>query len=250
MDRFGSSRLRIVWAGLCLLLTGLVLAGVQGLSADGSQVTVLGTGIPLGFEDPKPYVIQNLGRVIYTLTPAVILLGGIIPLGEWLAAGARGERVKGLLLGSLLAYAHGLFLSQLLMLPILAAGYRLLGQPFAPELLLADLNAVVLGLQLLLWAAALGLLLKSNRGLAVLLAYGLNEVGKVLAWGGEFLGDLEVPKGLVKLMALSGKALPSGQLPSDPLAWTALPLSLGAPLALAFLLLLLPAGKSGKRSKG
>ena len=233
MDRFGSSKLRMVWTGLCLLLTGLVLTGVQGFGADGSQLMVLGTGIPLGFEDPKPYVIQNLGRIIYTLVPAVILLGGFIPLGEWLASGSRGERLKGLLLGSGLAYAHGLFLSQVLLLPVLAASYRLLGSPFAPAILLADLNAVVLGLQLLLWAAALGLLLKSNRGLAILLAYGLNEVGRIMAWGGEFLGDLEVPHGLVKAMALAGKALPSGQLPSDPLAWTALPFWSSPEVALA-----------------
>ena len=248
MDRFGSSKLRMVWTGLCLLLTGLVLTGVQGFGADGSQLMVLGTGIPLGFEDPKPYVVQNLGRIIYTLVPAVILLGGFIPLGEWLAAGGRGERFKGLLLGSGLAYAHGLFLSQVLLLPVLAASYRLLGNPFAPAILLADLNAVVLGLQLLLWAAALGLLLKSNRGLAILFAYGLNEVGRIMAWGGEFRGDLEVPKGLVKAMALAGRSLPSGQLPSDPMAWTALPLSLGVPLVLAAVLLLLP-GKPAKRGK-
>ena len=251
MDRFGSSRLRIVWAGICLLLTGLVLAGVQGLSADGSQLTVLGTTVSMTtFDDPKAYVVQNLGRIIYTIAPAVILLGGILPLGEWLAAPARGERVKGLLLGTAMAFGHGLFLSQLVMLPMLAAGYRLLGHLVTPELLLADLNACVLGLQLLLWAAALGLLLKSNRGLAVLIAYGLNAVGHLLTWGVEFLDVLELPKGVARAMALTAKALPSDQLPTDPLALTALPLSLGAPLALAFLLLLLPGGKSGKRSKG
>jgi len=180
--------------------------------------------------------------------PAVILLGGFIPLGEWLAAGGRGERYQGLVAGTALAFIHGLFLGQLLLLPVLAASYRLLGNPFAPQIMLADMNAVVLGLQLLLWAAALGLLLRSNRGLAVLLAYGLAEVGRIMAWGGEFLGDLDVPKGIVKTMAMLGKALPSGQLPSDPLAWTALPLSLGVPLVLAALLLLLPA-KAAKRSR-
>jgi hypothetical protein len=248
MDRFGSSKLRMVWAGVCLLLAGVVLGGLQGLSKDGSQLMVLGTGVPLGFDDPKPYVIQNLGRIIYSLVPAVILLGGIFPLGEWLAAASRAERFKGLLLGSLLAFLHGLFLGQLAVLPVLAASYRLLGNPFAPSILLADLNAVVYGLQLLLWAAALGALFKSNRGLAVLVAYGLGEMGRIMAWGGEFLGDLEVPKALVGLMALLGKVLPSGQLPSDPLAWSALPLSLGAPLALTALLLLLP-GKAGKRGR-
>ena len=248
MDRFGSSRLRIVWAAICLLLAGFVLASVQGFGTDGNQLMVFGTGIPLGFDDPKPYVIQNLGRMVYTLVPAVILLGGFIPLGEWLASGGRADRYLGLVVGTGLGFVHGLFLGQLAVLPVLAASYRLLGNPFAPSILLADLNDVVLGLQLLLWAAALGLLLKSNRGLAVLLAYGLNEVGRIMAWGGEFLGDLEVPKGVVKTMAILGKSLPSGQLPSDPLAWGALPLSLGVPLVLAAILLLLPA-KAVKRSR-
>jgi hypothetical protein len=248
MDRFGSSKLRMVWAGICLLLAGLVLAGVQGLGEGGNQLMVCGAAIPMGFEDPKPYVIQNLARIIYSVVPAVILLGGIIPLGEWLASGGRGERYRGLVAGSALAFVHGLFLGQLALLPVLAASFRLLGNPFAPALMLADLNAVILGLQLLLWAAALGLLLKSNRGLAVLVAYGLSEVGRIMAWGGEFLGDLDVPRLVVKAMALLGKALPTGQLPSDPLAWSALPLSLGVPLLLAALLVLLPA-KAAKRSR-
>ena len=248
MDRFGSSKLRVVWAGLCLLLAGLVLTSVQGFGEGGTQLMVFGAGIPLGFEDPKPYVIQNLGRMVYSVVPAVILLGGIIPLGEWLASGGRGERYVGLVVGTALAFAHGLVLGQLAVLPVLAASYRLLGNPFAAPILLADLNAVILGLQLLLWAAALGLLLKSNRGLAVLLAYGLSEVGRIMAWGGEFLGDLDVPKVAVKAMTLMGRSLPTGQLPSDPMAWNALPLSLGVPLALAALLLLLPA-KAAKRSR-
>jgi hypothetical protein len=248
MDRFGSSKLRMVWAGLCLLLAGLVLTSVQGFGEGGTQLMVFGAGIPLGFEDPKPYVIQNLGRMVYSVVPAVILLGGIIPLGEWLASGGRGERYLGLVLGTALAFAHGLVLGQLAVLPVLAASYRLLGNPFAAPILLADLNAVILGLQLLLWAAALGLLLKSSRGLAVLLAYGLSEVGRIMAWGGEFLGDLDVPKAAVRAMVLLGRSLPTGQLPSDPMAWSALPLSLGVPLALAALLLLLPA-KAAKRSR-
>ena len=246
MDRFGSSKLRIVWASICLLLAGLVVGSLQG-GADG-QLMVFGTGLPLGLDDPKPYVIQNLGRLVYTVVPAIILLGGIIPLGDWLVSGSRTERFKGLFLGSALAFLHGLFLSQLAILPILAASARLLGNPFAPSMLLADLNAVVLGLQLLLWAAAFGLLLKSNRGLAIILAFSLHEVGQIMAWGGEFLGDLEVPKGIVKLMTVLSKSFPSGQLPSDAPVWSALPFSLGVPLILAALLLLLPS-KGGKRSK-
>ena len=248
MDRFGSSKLRMVWAGVCLLLAGLVLTSVQGFGEGGTTLMVFGAGIPLGFEDPKPYVIQNLGRIVYSVVPAVILLGGFIPLGEWLAAGGGGERFKGLVAGTAFAFVHGLFLAQLALLPVLAASFRLLGNPCAPSIMLADANAVILGLQLLLWSAALGVLLKSNRGLAVLLAYGLSEVGRIMAWGGEFLGDLDVPKGVVKAMVVAGKSFPSGQLPSDPLSLAALPFSLGVPLALAAILLLLPA-KAAKRSR-
>ena len=90
--------------------------------------------------------------------------------------------------------------------------------------------------------------MKSHPGLAVLLAYGLQQVGHVMAWGGEFLGDLEVPKGIVRTMTVLGKSFPTGQLPSDAPGWSALPYSLGVPIALAALLLLLPA-KGGKRSR-
>ncbi|BDU70999.1 hypothetical protein [Mesoterricola silvestris] len=248
MDRFGSSRLRIVWTSICLLLAGLVLGGIQGINGDG-QLMVFGSGIPLGFiDDPKAWAADILGRFLFAVVPAVILLGGIFPLGEWLASGSRAERFKGLTLGAPLAFAHGLVLSQIAILPILAASFRLLGNPLAPRILLADTNAVLLGLELLLWSAALGCLLKSNRGLAVILAFGLQEVGRVMAWGGEFLGDLEVPKAAVRTMAFLGRALPSSQLPSDPFAWKALPLTLGLPILLATLLLLLP-GKAPKRSK-
>jgi hypothetical protein len=250
MDRFGSSKLRIVWASVCLLLTGIVLGSVGGFGGDGYQVMVFGNGVPVGFisDDPKAWAANLLGRLLFTVVPAVILLGGIFPLGEWLGAGSRGERFKGLALGVPMAFAHGLFLSQVAILPILAASYKLLGNPLAPKILLADTNAVLLGLELLLWSAALGCLLKSNRGLAVILAFGLQEVGRVMAWGGEFLGDLEVPKAAVKTMAFLGRALPSSQLPTDPFAWKGLPVSLGLPILLAALLLLLP-GKGPKRSK-
>lgn len=249
MDRFGSSLFRIVWASVCLLLAGLVLGGIQGFGGDGSQLVVFGAGIPLGFQDAKPWAIAGLGRLIYTIVPAVILLGAFLPVAEWTAAAARGERIKGLFLGLGLALAHGLFLSQLAMLPMLAASHRLLGSPFAPSILQADLNALLLGLQLLLWTVALAQVVKSNRGIAILLAYGLAAIGKVLAWVGEFGQDLELPRTLVKSLAFLGHLLPTETLPTDPLAWNALPLSIGGPLLLAVLLMFLP-GKAPKRSKG
>jgi hypothetical protein len=248
MNRFGSSLFRIVWACMCLLLAGLVLGGIQGFGGDGSQLVVFGTGIPLGFQDAKPYVTEGLGRLVYTVVPAIMLLGAFLPVADWTAASAKGERLKGLLLGLGMGLAHGLFLSQLAMLPVLAASYRLLGSPFASSILQADLNALLLGLQLLLWSLALAQVIKSNRGIALLLAYGLAVIGKLLAWVGEFGQDLEMPKGLVKGLSFIGHLFPTESLPTDPLAWNALPLCLGGPLLLAMLLILLP-GKAAKRSK-
>jgi len=248
MDRFGSSLFRIVWACVCLLLAGLVLGGIQGFGGDGSQLVVFGTGIPLGFQDAKPYVTEGLGRLVYTLVPAIILLGAFLPVTEWTSAAAKGERFKGLFLGLGLGIAHGLFLSQVAMLPVLAASYRLLGSPFAPSILQADLNAFLMGLQLLLWTVALAQLVKSNRGIAILLAYALAAIGRLLAWVGEFGQDLEIPKAVVKSVSFLGHLFPTETLPTVPLAWNALPLCIGGPLLLAMLLMLLP-GKAAKRSK-
>jgi hypothetical protein len=114
------------------------------------------------------------------------------------------------------------------------------------------MNAVVLGFQLLLWSLALSLLLRSNRGLAILFAIGLRGLGGVLSWGGEFLGNPDlfaIPPFLVKTMAFLGHLLPTGQVPSDPFGWSALPLSLGGPWLLAGLLLLIPSKQGrGKRA--
>jgi hypothetical protein len=248
MDRFGSSKLRIVWTLLCLLLAGLALGSIQGFGSDGTQLVIFRTAIPVG-SDAAGIALENLGRLIYTLVPAILVLGGVLPLGEWLATSSRGERFKGLLLGSLLAFAHGLFLSQVAMLPVLAAAYKFFGNPGMAgpwnRILQADLNGVILGLQLLLWTSVLGLVLKSNRGLAILGAYALAALCKILAWVGEWGSDLELPKWLVKTTSFLGHTLPTEALPSDALAWTALPLAIGGPLLLAALLLFLPA-KAGK----
>ena len=269
MDRFGSSRLRIVWVLLSLLLMGLAFGAIQGFGTDGNSLTAFGASIPLGM-DARPIVSDNLGRLIYTLVPAVILLGGILPLGEWLSASSTGERYKALLLGTVIAFLHGIFLSQVALLPIFAASIKMFGSPFAHAaaqtavqaaasvetaplspwrmLVSADLNALLLGLQLLIWSVALGLVLKSNRGLAILFAYMLAEVNKLLSWVTEFGADLELPKLVVKTTSFLGHLLPMQTLPGDKLTLGALSLGLGGPLLLAALLLLLP-GKGPKKSK-
>jgi hypothetical protein len=257
MDRFGSSRLRIVWTLVSLLLAGLVFGSIQGFGADGSQLVIFSTPIPIGSDAPG-IAMENLGRLVYTVVPAIIVLGGFMAIGDWMSTSSKGERFKGLFLGSLFAFLHGLFLSQVAFLPILAAAFKFFGSPFGHavistesgsgawnRILQADLNGVVLGLQLLLWTGALGLIVKSNRGLAILMAYALASIGKILAWVGDFGVDLELPKLLVKTTAFLGHTLPTDSMPSDALAWTALPLAIGGPLVLSALLLLLPS-KSAK----
>ena len=248
MNRFGSHKLRISWASICLVLTGLVFAGIHSFESTGGRFIIFGVEIPLGFDNPEPYIIGALSKAIYTVVPPIILLGSFIQLGDCLAAVGRVGRYKGLFVGSIFALLHGSLLSQLAILPVLAASYRLLGNVFVQSVVIADLNAMILGLQLLLWTAALGLVLKSNRGLAVFFAYVLSEVGLVMTWGGEFLGDLGVHKTITGIMTVIGQSLPSNQLPSDPIVWTTLYISLGAPLLLAAVLLLLPhkIGKQGR----
>lgn len=253
MNRFGSSRLRIAWTLASLLLAGLAFGAVQGLAPDGAHVVVFGTPLPLG-SNAAGIAADGLGSLLYALVPATFVLGGFGPFGDWLASGSRGERFKGLFLGALLAFIHGLFLGQVALLPVLAAAFKLFGQPFAQgpgagswnRLLQADLNGVVLGMELLLWAGALSLIVKSNRGLAILGAYALAALGKGIVWVGQFGADLELPSLPVKAAACLGRVLPSEALPSDALAWTALPLALGGPMILCAALLFLPGKTPGK----
>lgn len=253
MDRFGSSRLRIVWASTALLLAGLALGGIQGFGGpDGTEFRAFGASVPLGamgiLDNARDVFRGALTTSIYTVVPFTVLFASFRPAADML----QSEGWKGLLLGPLLGLLHGVFYSQVLILPLWAVSFRTLGSFLPGPLALADLNAVVLGFQLLLWSLALGGLLRSNQGLAVLLALGLRGLGGVMSWGGEFLGNPDlfaIPAFLVKTMAFLGHLLPTGQVAGDPLAWTALPLSLGGPWLLAGLLRLLPANRGkGKRA--
>jgi hypothetical protein len=239
--------LRIIWASISLILVILALLAIRGFEPESSNLIIFSVKIPLGFENPRPYVVQMLSSMVHSIVPSIIVLGGFMPLGDWLTASGRTERFRGLLVGSMLAFFHGVLLSQLAMLPIFAISYRLLGNPFVISIILADINAMLLGLQLLLWTTAIGLTIKSNRGLAIFLAYILNEVGQVMTWCGEFLEGLEVNKLVVKFIDFIGKLLPSSQLPTDPIVWTTLLLSLGVPIVFASIVLLFPS--SVKRSR-
>jgi fumarate reductase subunit D len=252
MDRFSSSKLRIGWVLVCLFLTGLVFMAIQGKqSEDGSQLILFGAAVPLGMDTLTSYVIGNLRALMYWIVPLVILLCGFAPLGAMIAASARGERFKGLFVGLFMAFLHGIFFSQLLLLPMWAACYRLLGAFFPGELLKADLLAVFLGLQLLLWSTILMRLFRSNVGLGLLLTLLLREVGSRLSYFVDFGLDMGMSERAVKAVTFLMRLLPSGQLPSDPFSGLALPISIGGPLVIAMLLMLLPvnSGKASKKAK-
>ncbi|WP_243384827.1 hypothetical protein [Geothrix alkalitolerans] len=243
MDRFGSSKLRIGWTLVCLFLAGLVFMAIRGQQGpDGSQVVVFGTAVPLGADSLKDYALGGLQGVMYWLVSLVVLLGAFGPVSQWTAAASRGERLKGFFAGTGLGFAHGLFLSQVALLPVWALSWRLIGQAWPPELLRADLHGLLLGLQMLLWAVLLSRLLKSSAGLALLLTLLLRELGPRLSFFLDFGQDLGWSAGQVKVLEIFVRLLPMAQLPSDPFSPLALPLSIGGPLVLGTLAMLLPAG--------
>lgn len=243
MDRFGSSKLRIGWTLVCLFLAGLILMAVRGNQGeDGSQILVFGTAIPLGADSLRSHVLGNLQGIMYWMVSLVVLLGAYGPVSQWTAAAARGERLKGFFAGTGLGFAHGLFLSQVALLPVWVLAWRLIGEAWPKELLRADLHGLLLGLQMLLWAVLLSRLLKSSAGLALLLTLLLRELGPRLSFFLDFGQDLGWSAGQVKVLEVFVRLLPMAQLPSDPFSPLALPLSIGGPLVLGALAMLLPAG--------
>lgn len=248
MDRFGSSKVRIGWALAFLFLAGLVFMAVKGEAGDGgSALVVMGTPVPLGMDTLESFVTGNLRALLYAAVPLVVLLGGFTPLAAMAGSAARGERYMGLTGGVFLAFLHGLFLSQVMLLPVWAAAWRLTGHPFPASLLKADGLALLLGLQLLLWAVILMRLLRSNPGLGLLLALLLREVGSRLQYFVDFGQDLGLSAGQTGAIAALHKLLPSGQLPTDAFSAGGLLLSIGGPLLLGFLLLFPDPRSGGKR---
>jgi len=243
MDRFGSSRLRIGWALVSLFVAGLVAMGVRGQQGDlGSQVLVFGTAIPLGADSLRSYALGNLQGAMYWAVSLVVLLGAFGPVSQWTAASARGERLKGFFAGTGLGFAHGLYLSQVALLPVWVLSWRLMGEVWPAELLRADLHGLLLGLQMLLWSVLLARLIKSSAGLALLLTLLLRELGPRLSFFLDFGVDLGWSAGQVRALEVLVRLLPMAQLPSDPFSPLALPLSIGGPLLLGALAMLLPAG--------
>lgn len=244
MDRFGSSRLRIVWTLVALLLAGILLGGLSR-SAD-NAVTAFGAPIPLATEDLTAYTADNLARVAHTMASAIVLFAGFFPLCDWMAGGQAKQRYAGLFLGVAMAFLHGLFLSQVALFPVWAACAKLTGSPFHRSVLNGDLSGLVLGLQLLLWATLLARVVKSNRGLALMLAFLMQGLGELVAYVGQFAPMLGFSERAGETLTYLSHFFPVQGLPADGPAWSALPLALGGPAALLVLLLAFPGkGKQG-----
>jgi hypothetical protein len=245
MDRFGSSKLRIVWTLLFLFLSGLVFMAVKGEQGpDGSRVLVMGTALPLGPDTLRSYVVGNLQPALYWAVSLVMLLGAFFPLVQASQAATAGERLKGYFGSMGLGALHGAFLGQVALLPLWSLCMRLLGEALPAELLRADLHGLLLGLQMLMWAVLLARLFRSNAGLALLMTLLLRELGPKLSFILDFGEDMGLSKGAVSTVNVFHKLLPMAQLPSDPFSPLALPLSLGGPLLLGALVAFLPVGSA------
>jgi hypothetical protein len=251
MDRFGSSKLRIGWTLAFLFLAGLVFMAVKGQAGEGgTSLVVFGTAVPLGMDTLESYALGNLRALIYTAVPLVVLLGGCFPLGPMAGSSARSERYTGLTAGVFLAFLHGLFLSQVMLLPVWAGAWRLTGHPLPGALLKADGLALVLGAQLLIWSVILMRLLRSNAGLGLLLALLLHEVGARLQYFVDFGPDLGLTAAETGAVSALHRFLPSGQLPTDAFSLGALLLSIGGPLLLGLLVLFPDPRSAAKAAPG
>jgi len=248
MNRFGSYRLRMVWASVCLILAGLAFAGVHNVGLAGGRFLIFGTEIPLGFDSSESCITKTLAMVIYKMVPAIILFGSFIQLGDCITIGGVFERYRALCVGFAFAILHGLFLSQLAVMPIIAVSYRLLGNPLVPFLVASDMNAIILGFQLLVWATALGLIMKSNRGLTIFFVYLLIEIGKTMIWGSEFLGCMGVHKLIISTVDIIGRLLPISQSLFDLGSCMTLYMSFGLPLMIIIAMLLI-SGNASKKNR-
>jgi hypothetical protein len=250
MNQFGSPKLRIVWASVSLFLFGLFFVGFSTSNGpDGFAIHAFGATIPQhlltslnDFADPMQTMRSLLRGFITWGVPFAFLATAYFPLVDAI----ESDKLKGFFMGTLLGAANGFFYSQLLILPLWAFCARVMGSIFPGSLALADLHAIILGLQLLIWSIIFNRLIRSNRGISMLLALGLSAIGAKLYWlvdFGEMFGMTTAQIGAVKFL---NYFLPSERMAEGPVAMGTLIFGIVCTLALATLLVLLPVGRKGK----
>jgi hypothetical protein len=122
-----------------------------------------------------------------------------------------------------------------------------MGSILPGPLALADLHAILLGLQLLIWGIIFNRLIRSNRGVGMVLALGLSALGTKLYWLVDFGEMLGMTSGQIGCAKFLNYFLPSAHMAEGSVAMGTVIFGIALPLALAAMLALLLAGKRGKR---
>lgn len=248
MNSFGSFKLRIVWASIAIFLFGLFLAGFSTSEGpQGFSIHAFGATIPPNmlasvneFYDPMKFILSILRTLIGWTVPFTFFATAYFPLVEAI----ESDKLKGFFTGALLGAASGLFYSQLLILPIWAFCLRIMGSILPGALVMADLHAVILGLQLLIWGIILNRLIRSNRGVPMVLTMGLSAIGTKLynlIDFGEASGMMTA--GQIKVVTFLNQLLPSAHIAEDSIALGTLLYGVLGTLVLAALLVIIPMGK-------
>jgi hypothetical protein len=244
MNRFGSSKLRIVWASVSIFLFGLFFVGFSTSSGpDGFAIHAFGATISQdllasmsGLADPAQLLRSALRAFIVWSVPFTFLVSAYPSIVDAIEA----YKLRGYFLGGLFGAAHGFYYSQLLILPIWAICARLLGSIVPSPLALADLHALILGAQLLIWSIIFNRLIKSNKGVSLALTLGFGAIGTKLYYLVDFGEMLGMKAGQVKVAEFFYHFLPSQRVPESPISSNTLLIGLIGPLVISVLLVLLP----------
>jgi len=253
MNNFGSSKLRIVWASVSIFFFGLFLAGFSTSNGpDGFAVHAFGATISQdllanisGLADPAQLLRSALRGFIVWSVPFTFLAAAYFPIVDLIEA----YKLRGYFLGYIFGAAHGFYYSQLLILPIWAICARLLGSLVPGALVLADLHALILGIQLLIWAVIFNRLIVSNRGIPLMLVLGLGAIGTKLYYFVDFGEMLGMKAGLVKAAEFFYHFFPSQRVPENSIAASTILIGVIVPLAISVLLVFLPFKGSGSSRK-
>jgi len=253
MNHFGSPKLCIVWASISVFLFVVFLVGFSTSNGpDGFAIHAFGAAVPQdllasmdNFADPMQIIRSFLRTFIGWAVPFTFLVTAYFPLVDTI----ESDKLKGFFSGLLLGAASGFFYSQLLILPVWAICTRILGSIIPMPLAIADLYALVLGLQLLIWSVIFNRLIRSNRGISMVLTLGISALGTKLYYLVDFGEIFGMTAGQVKAAEFLTRFLPSKHIVEGPIAMSTLIFGVLGALALATLLVLIPMGKKGRASK-
>jgi hypothetical protein len=253
MDFFGSYKLRITWAAISIFLFGLFLVGFSTSNGSGGfAIHAFGATIPQNLlasmdvlADPMQLIRSSLRALIGWAVPFTFLATAYFPLVDAI----ESDKLKGFSLGILSGSANGFFYSQILILPIWAFCARVMGSIIPGSLAMADLHAVLLGVQLLIWSVIFNRLIRSNRGIPMILALGLSAVGTKLYYLVDFGEMFGMTSGQIKVVEFFNHFLPSKHVAEGPIAIATLLFGIVGTLIIAALLVLIPMGRKNKASR-